>query len=59
MRCERFDSPMLISDHLFPDWFMESILPVNHRRVKWNASQWLRNVGREGAEMEGAFLTLY
>ena len=32
--------------HLLPDRFRESILPVNHRYGKCNASQWRRNLER-------------
>ena len=46
--CSRLISELL--GHLFPDLIRESILPVNHKWVKCNASEWQGNVRREGAE---------
>lgn len=33
-----------------PWWFRKSILPVNHRCMKYNICQWWRNAWRDGAE---------
>ena len=43
------------SGNLFPDWFRESTLLVNHRCLKYNTSQWQRKAGMDTAESEGMF----